>query len=406
MKIAEINMSISGSTGGIMLSTAEVARNRGHEVKTFSTHLYSKKYKKLPKAPKGHEYYGCYLDSILHFTLARFFGKSGTYSKFSTASLIRKLKKFKPDILQLHNLHNCAVNLPMLFKYIKKSGVKVVWSLHDCWSVTGHCPHFDMIGCEKWKTGCFDCPVYDKVWRTKKDTSKWMWDHKKEWFNGVKDMTIVGASNWIKGVVEQSYLKNYPVKIIENGIDLSVFKPTESDFRKIHGLEDKFIIISVADYWTERKGVDVFIELSKRLDDRFKIVLVGTTDATDKYLPKNILSIHRTSNQLELVKIYSTADVFVNPTREETFGLVNVEALACGTPVITFNTGGSPEIVDETCGIVVEKNDVDAMEQAIIKVCTEKPFTAEDCVNHAKSYEKYDKYGEYVDLYSSIINNK
>jgi glycosyltransferase involved in cell wall biosynthesis len=226
-----------------------------------------------------------------------------------------------------------------------------------------------------------------------------MWKLKKKWFTGIKDATIITPSQWLGDLVKQSYLGEYPVKVINNGIDLSVFKPTESDFRKKHNLENKHILLGVALFWDYKKGLDVFIELSKRLDDRYQIVLVGTSDEVDKQLPNNIISIHRTQNQEELAEIYSTADVLLNPTREDTFPTVNIESLACGTPIVTFNTGGSPEIINETCGVVTEVNDVDHMEKAIRRICEEKPYSKEACVSRASNFDKDEKFKEYVELY-------
>lgn len=399
MRIVEINMCSNGSTGKIMLQIAECARQNGHEVVTYSTHAFSKKFKKLPPAPFGHKYYGSYIESGTHLILALLFGFNGSYSWFATKRLIRELKRFKPKILHLHNLHNYCINLPLLFKYIKKHNIQVIWTLHDCWAFTGHCPHFDMIGCDKWKTGCYNCPQIKNYPKSYVDRSKNMYRLKKQWFTGIKNMTIVTPSRWLANLAKQSFLKQYPIKVINNGIDLSIFKPTKSDFRVKYGLENKKIILGVAFSWGIRKGLDVFIELAKRLPPDYQIILVGTNDKIDKQLPNNIISIHKTHNQLELAEIYSACDLFVNPTREEALGLVNIEALACGTPVITFNTGGSPECIDSKCGLVVEKNDVNAIEREIIRVCENKIFNSNDCVFRAKQFDKHDKFKEYVELY-------
>ena len=302
-------------------------------------------------------------------------------------------------MIHLHNLHGWYINFPLLFKYIKKNNIRVIWTLHDCWTFTGHCPHFDMIGCEKWKTGCYQCPQIGEYPASYADISKWMYKHKKQWFTGVEDMTLVTPSEWLANLTRQSFLKDYPVKVINNGIDLSIFKPTESDFRKKYDLEDKFILLGVAFGWGKRKGLDVFIELSKRLDERYQIVLVGTDENVDKQLPKNIISIYRTQNQTELAEIYTAADLFVNPTREENFPTVNIESLACGTPIVTFRTGGSPEIIDESCGVVVEKDDIDGMQKEIERIYEKRPFGQEDCVKRAQNFDMNDKFAEYVELY-------
>lgn len=197
-------------------------------------------------------------------------------------------------------------------------------------------------------------------------------------------------------------MKGYDVKVINNGINLSVFKPTESDFRKNYGLEDKYVILGVAASWGKRKGFDVFLELAKRFEDRFRIVLVGVSKEQKESLPPNIIGLERTANQTELAEIYTAADVFANPTREDNFPTVNIEALACGTPVVTFNTGGSPEIIDETSGSVTDCDDIDAFEKEIRNVCENKPYSIDNCLKRAKKFDMVDKFEEYVRLYETI----
>ena len=232
------------------------------------------------------------------------------------------------------------------------------------------------------------------------DKSQYLFEKKKEILTGL-DLTIITPSNWMADQVKQSFLNIYDVKVIHNGINLSVFRPAESDFRKRYGLEDKFVILGVAFGWGERKGLDVFVELSRRLDDRFKIVLIGTNDDIDKQLPENIVSIHRTQNQAELAEIYTAADLLVNPTREENYPTVHMESLACGTPVLSFATGGCAEMLDDTCGMTVPKNDIDAMEKAIVRILEEKPFSAEACIQKATEFREDDRFKEYVKLYEA-----
>lgn len=323
-----------------------------------------------------------------------------------TAKLISKLKGIKPNIVHLHNLHNCYINLPMLFDYIKKSKINVVWTLHDCWGFTGLCSHFTILNCIKWKTGCFECPNKKGYPPAAFDKTKTMWKLKRKWFTGVENMTIVTPSKWLADLVKQSYLKDYPVKVINNGIDLDIFKPTQSNFREKHNLKDKFIVLGVAFGWGKRKGLDVFVELSKRLDsNKYQIVLVGTDNNIDAQLPSNIISIHRTQNQVELAEIYTAADVFANPTREENYPTVNMESIACGTPVLTFRTGGSPESLDENTGLVINCNDIDAMEKEIIRICETKPYSVEDCLKRAKRFDMNDKYKEYIELYEDSTHS-
>lgn len=396
MKIVEINTVHFGSTGRIMLQIAEVARARGHEVCTFSRAWYTRRF-----TGKFYDAVGFTVDNIIHRILAPIFGREGVLSYFGTKRFIAKLKKIDPDVIHLHNLHGYYINLPLLFAYIKKHKKKVIWSLHDCWAFTGHCPHFTFARCEKWRDGCRHCPqprMYPKMYL---DGSKWMYEKKKQWFTGVQDMTIVTPSTWLAELVKRSFLRDYPVKVINNGIDLEVFKPTESDFRKTHGIaEDRKIILGVAFGWGVRKGLDIFIELSKRLEsDKYQIVLVGTNEAVDKQLPKNIISIHRTNNQAELAQIYTAADLFLNPTREDNYPTVNMESLACGTPVLTFRTGGSPEILADSCGAVVPCEDIDAMEREIIRICEEMSFFKDACLKKAASFNQIHRFEEYIKLY-------
>lgn len=402
MKTVLINSCNFGSTGNIMLEIAETAENGGYTAAV----CYPQSRDNSRKQKEKDFIIGTRFSRNIHLMLAEITGLNGCFSYCSTLKLLKKLDKFKPDIIHLHNLHNCYINLSMLFKYIKKHNIKTVWTLHDCWAFTGHCPHFDIAECAKWKTGCYSCPQYKDYPKSLFDNSKIMYRLKKKWFTGVENMTIVTPSEWLASLVKESYLKDYPVKVINNGIDLNVFKPTESDFRKKYALENKYIVLGVAFGWGRRKGLDVFIELEKRLDkEKYKIVLVGTDDNIDKLLPENIISIHRTQNQTELAEIYTAADVFANPTREENYPTVNMEALACGTPVVTFNTGGSPEMLDETCGAAVAKDDNDAMYNEIIRICEAKPYSMEACIKKAKGFDKNEKFGEYIRLYE-VLNEQ
>ena len=403
MRIANINMIPYGSTGKIMLQLSDTAKSRGHETRTYSTVPYDKRNKTVDLDRKDHYVWGSMAENKRHYYLGSLLGRNGCYSRKGTRRMIRDLKAFAPDVVHLHNLHKFCVNLPLLFGYLKKSGVKVVWTLHDCWTFTGQCPHFDMVGCTKWKTGCHHCSQLSTYPKSRMDNTRTMYRLKKKWFTGVENMTLVTPSQWLADLTRESFLKDYPVQVIPNGIDLSVFHPVESDFRKKYNCEDQKILLGVAFGWGPRKGLDVFLELAKRLESSYRIVLVGTDDSVDRQLPDGIISIHRTQNQQELAEIYSTADLLVNPTREDTFPTVNMEALACGTPVLTFRTGGSPDAIDETCGTVVEKNDVDAMEQEIIRICTQEPYSAENCIARAKEFDKSDRFGQYVSLYEELV---
>lgn len=403
MKIAIINMTHKGSTGKIMLQIADVARNKGHEAKTYSPMLFSRIKKQMPLVAENHYTWGNKLENAFHYYMGTLLGLNGCFTYRGTKHLIKELERYQPDVIHLHNLHNFTVNLPVLFNYIKKSGAKVIWTLHDCWSFTGHCPHFVIAKCDKWKDGCYDCTQLRLYPKSMIDTSKLMYGFKKKWFTGIDNMVIVTPSVWLAELVRQSYLCEYPVVVINNGINLNIFKPTKNNFREKYGIsENKKILLGVSLGWSRSKGLDVFVELAKRLDsEKYQIVLVGTDDKSDSLLPENIISIHQTSNQQELGEIYSAADLFVNPTREEVFGLVNVESLACGTPVLTFRTGGSPEIPDGSCGSVVECDDIDSLQKEIERICIQMPYSAEKCIERAKNFDMNDRFKEYVKLYEN-----
>jgi len=396
MKVLSINTCNFGSTGKIMLQIQKLVE----QLPASMYVSYTKSRSNMKTEVLNSIYIGSILERNIHIFFSHLTGFNGCGSFFSTLRFLRRVNRYNPDLIHLHNLHNSYINLPYLFRYIKKHNIPVIWTFHDCWPFTGHCPYFDMIGCDRWKTGCHDCPQYKNYPTSLFDNSKKMYRLKKKWFTGVKNMTIVTPSQWLADLVKQSHLQDYPVKVINNGIDLSVFKPTPSDFSQKYHCEDKFILLGVAFGWGKRKGLDVFIELSKRLESSYQIVLVGTDESIDRQLPDNIISIHRTQNQTELAKIYTAANLFINPTREENFPTVNIESLACGTPIITFRTGGSPEIIDETCGTVVDKNDIDSLTNEIIRIKSELPFNESACLKRAELFDMNNKYIEYIELYN------
>lgn len=398
MRIVQINSGNFGSTGNIMIGIAQKARESGHVCYTACPASRSNRKRDV----QDQIFIGTRFGRNLHLLLGKLTGCTGMFSVWDTHLFLRKLNQIQPDIIHLHNLHDGYINLPMLFRYIKKNGIRVVWTMHDCWPFTAQCAHFTVAQCDKWKTGCYCCPQYRSYPDTWVDRTKTMWKKKKQWFTGVADLTIVTPSRWLAELAAQSFLREYPIRVVHNGIDLSVFRPIKNDFRQKHNIpETAHILLGVSFGWGERKGLDVFLELANRLNpEQYRIVLVGTNDDVDKLLPERIISIHRTHNQQELAMLYSAADLFVNPTREENYPTVNMEALACGTPVLTFCTGGSPEIPDETCGSVVPCGDVDAMESEIIRICREMPFSEKACLERARGFNRNERFAEYVTLYN------
>lgn len=402
MRVAQINMVHIGSTGNIMLNISKLLYEKGESTKTFSSKIYCNTSIALSYLD-NHHYFGSHFESFLHTAAAQLTGLNGSFSYFGTKKLIGQLKKFSPDVIHLHNLHSFCINFPLLFKYIKKNNIPVVWTLHDCWTFTGHCPHFVIANCDKWKTECHSCPQLSVYPKSRIDNTKLAHKLKKKWFLGVENMTLVTPSQWLGNLAKESFLKGYPVKVINNGIDLSVFKPQESDFRDKYSLQDKKVVLGVASGWDNSKGLDVFKELANRLDDTYRIVLVGLSgDKQD--LGEKIIAIKRTESKQELAEIYTVADLFLNPTRQDTYPTVNMEALACGTPVLTFKTGGSPEIIDQACGSVVDVNDIDAVEQEVIRICEEKPYSKEACLLRAEGFDMNDRFQEYIELYKEVMN--
>lgn len=393
MKILQINSVCGvGSTGRIATDLYKVIEEAGHECVI----AYGR-----GTAPEGIKTIkiGTNFDNYMHVAKTRIFDKHGFGSTKATKEFIKKVEEYDPDVIHLHNIHGYYINTEILFEYLKRANKKVVWTLHDCWAFTGHCSHFDYIGCDKWKNGCKKCPQKNEYPSSKiADASEFNYEKKKELFTSVKDMTIVTPSKWLAGLVKESFLGKYEVIVINNGIDLDVFKPTESDFREKYGLQDKKIILGVASVWTERKGVNTFIELSEKLDDNFKIILVGVNKKQKSMLPKNVIGITRTNNVKELAEIYTVADVFVNPTLEEVMGLTNVEALACGIQVITFDSGGSVECIDESSGKIVTKGDIDKLIKYINEI-KNMNISKECCINRANLFNKWEKYNKYINMY-------
>lgn len=332
---------------------------------------------------------------------ARILGNYGFNSGHATRKMIAQLEKIQPDIVHLHNIHGHDCDLEMLFSYFREKKTKLIWTFHDCWAFTAYCPHFSMAGCDKWKSQCNQCiQHHDYSWVF--DRSRELFARKRALFTDL-DLTIVTPSKWLAELVKQSFLKDYPVQVIHNGIDLEVFQPISGDFRSKFGLESKKIVLGVSFGWDNRKGLDVFVELAKRLPGDYRIVLMGTDVKTEKILPPNVISIHRTQNQRELAEIYTAADVFVNPTREENYPTVNMESLACGTPVLTFRTGGSPEIIDATCGTVVDCDDVESLERETLRICADRPYPEAQCLQKAREFDQNERFKEYLRLYERVI---
>lgn len=322
--------------------------------------------KKHRKSKERNEIIGSFSSRLFHLLYYRLTKREGSLSYFETKKIIKRLQSFRPSVINLHLLHCQTLNFKILFKYIKTNNIKLVWTFHDCWAFTGGCFHFDYEKCYQWKEKCNTCCKCRAIQR--KAYSK-MFSIKKEVFTSIKNTTIVTPSKWLANLVKQSFFNNFDVKTINNGIDLTVFKKTQSNFRASNNLDDKTIILGVAFGWNYKKGLDVFVKLANDLDaNKYKIILVGTDSKIRKKIPHSILAIDRTNNVGELVDVYSSADVFVCPTREDNYPTVLMESISCGTPVVSFDTGGCKEIIDKSKGgVCVDKDDYDSIKRAILE---------------------------------------
>lgn len=396
MKVLQIN-SVCGirGTGRICTDIADILTSDGHECKI----AYGRE-----SVPAEFDKYAIKIGNDLSVKFdalkSRVFDNAGFNSSFATRKFIKWAESFNPDVIHIHNIHGYYINIKMLFDYLRRSNKPIVWTLHDCWPFTGHCAYFDFVGCEKWLNGCHRCPQ-KKEYPTSFlfDSSKVNYFKKKSIFTGIKNLTIVTPSRWLASCVKNSFLKEYPVEVLNNGIDLDVFKPTNSDFRQKHKLENKKIVLGVASVWDRRKGLSDFIKLSKLLNDDYQMVLVGLNKEQLILLPKNVIGLPRILEADELAKIYSAADVFLNLSVEETMGLATVEALACGTPVIVYDRTAVPEVVDEKTGIVVKAGDIDSLLDAVGSIRAE----TDDCTKYAAAFDKQNKYKGIIDIYINSI---
>lgn len=339
---------------------------------------------------------------FFHVILARFFDKAGLGSFYATKRLLSTITEIAPDIIHLHNIHGYVLNYKLLFNYINEHDIPVVWTFHDCWAFTGHCAHFVTANCDRWKTECYDCPLKREYPASVLfDNSRSNYRLKKKLFSLCKNLTIVPVSYWMSDFVRQSFLKEKDIEVIHNGIDLNIFRPQPNSKAN----NKKFQVLAVSNVWNKDKGLYDIIHLRKLLSEEYHIVVVGVSAEQVTMFPKGITAIQRTQNVEELVELYSVSDVFINPTYADTFPTVNLEALACGTPIITYNTGGSPEAIDENTGIVVAQGDVKGLADAICKI-KETPLSSEACRKRAEDYFDKDKcYNKYIELYNRLLNN-
>lgn len=359
MKVFQINTCGNLSTGGLAVEIARGLIRRGDD--SIVAYARNEIAQDVPYYKIGNQF-----DVLFHAVMTRLTDRTGFFSKDATCKLIDEIKGYNPDIIQLHNLHGYYLNIQMLFDFLKEYQKPIVWTLHDCWAFTGHCAYFDYVQCEKWKEECYKCPNRLQYPKSFIDNASENYEKKKNLFTSVTNLTLVVPSVWLRERVEKSFLQSFPVKVVYNGIDLEQFnyKVKKMQFRQKNHIDDKIIILGVASVWSERKGLETFVQLSKRLPEPYRIVLVGLSAKQKKKLPPNIIGIERVESKKELAEIYADADIFLNPSKEETFGLTTIEALACGTYSIVLRDTACAEIAELNGGKVVDGT-IESIERAI-----------------------------------------
>ena len=390
-KLLQINVTSNwGSIGKIAEQIGQCAMRHGWESYVAYGRMQNPSKNKLIKI-------GTMADVYRHYATQRLLDNEGLCSSRATRRFLKTVDEIKPDIVHLHNIHDHYLNYRLLFSYLAERQIPVVWTFHDCWAFTGHCFHFVTKNCERWKTECHDCPLGHEYPNTLLDRSRQNFQLKNKLFSNHPNLTIVACSDWIRDFAAQSFLKQNRIEVIKNGIDLDTFKPYGNKS------SEKFRIIAVSSVWNKQKGLDDIKELRKLLDDGDEIIVVGVTKSQKQELPNGIIGIERTNNVQELAGLYSSSNVLINPTYADTFPTVNLEALACGTPVITYRTGGSPEAVDTKTGIVVPQGDVSAMADAIRNL-KRSPLSTADCRARAEAhFNRNTCFEKYIQLYNDIL---
>lgn len=391
-KLLQINVTANwGSTGKIAEQIGLLAMNLGWESYIAYGRMMNPSKSKLIKI-------GSWWDVYFHYVMSRFFDMEGLMSKRATRKLVKEIETIDPDVIHLHNIHDHYINYPILFDYLIRKDIPVVWTLHDLWAVTGHCA-INKVGCEKWMKHCSDCPLKAK-WSV--DQSEKNYYLKKHFFSNIKNLTIVSVSNWLNCQVERSFMGTNQLCVLKNGVDIDVFKPTANDVRERYGIGNRKIILGVASVWDNDKGLHDFIKLSEALPNNWVIVLVGSTKK--KVTRCNIIYLPRTQNQQELAELYSEAHVLLSMSSSETFGLTIAESMACGTPVIVYNNTAQPELVSDGTGIVVSTGDIDGVLVSLDRFKDKLSFVSQKCRNRAKEcFDKNNTYEKYINLYNSLI---
>ena len=399
--VLQIGASLAlGSTGRISEDIATLARAKGWD--TYMAH--GSRY--VGKSQMKSIHIGSKLDEYIHFGQGLFLDNHGLASQSATKRFLKQVDEIQPDVMHLHNIHGYYLNYPFLFDYLKEKQIPVVWTLHDCWTFTGHCVHFVSAQCSRWKNeGCHDCPLIKTYPKSFVDHSKRNFELKKKYFTSLQNVVVVSVSEWLKSQVDSSFLASYPGKVIYNGVDTEIFKPSVNSIKNNLGITDKKLLIGVATSWSNNKGLADYYQLAKSLPSDYQIVLVGLTAKQIEELPGGIIGITRTNNIEELVQYYSAADIVLNLSYAETFGLTTAEGFACGTPSIVYNATASPELISDETGIIVEPGNINGVKDAILAITQRgKEYYAENCRKRAvEKFDKKSQFSQYIDLYNSLL---
>jgi glycosyltransferase involved in cell wall biosynthesis len=405
MRVLQINTTLNtSSTGNIAQQISNILISDGSE----GYLAYGGRY------PRNNNYkntirIGNKFDFVFHAIITRLFDQHGFGSKRATKTFVKKIDKIKPDIIHLHNLHGYYINIEILFNYLTSKKIPVVWTMHDCWAFTGHCDHFDYVGCSKWQVACHTCPQ-KKLYPASKlfDNSKANFVKKRLLFNSPTNLTIVPVSNWLESKLELSFFRNFSIEVIKNGIDLNDFKKTaDKNFEKRFNTQGKTVLLGVASIWSKKKGFYEFIKLGKLLKKSFLIILVGDCSKIKIDLPENIISIEKVTDKVEMAKIYSQSDLFLNLSFEDTYPTTNLESIACGTSVITYKTGGSPESIEDGAGYLIKKGDTEALVEKILEITSQPSLMKSYEDLRLIATEKFNKdinFKSYIKLYKKILS--
>lgn len=407
-KLLQINpvLRVSTSTGRIMQEIGELALQNGWE----SYIAYGKGRDGIKPCKSEIIPVGGIYSTLWHGVQTRLFDRHGLASTHATHEFVRQIDRINPDIIHIHNIHGYFLNYRVLFDYLSQCGKPVVWTVHDCWLYTGHCYYYSYAGCDKWQTGCGNCPQRkDFPASLVFDRSKRNFEDKKAAFTSMPrdKFVIVPVSDWIRTEMSESFLSEYRFRVIHNGINTDIFNVSpDKEVIEKYGLKGKRIFLGVASIWSREKGLDDFMQLSKLLNDDEVIVLVGMKEEEKKKLPRNIIGISRTENIHQLAQLYSVADAFVNPTWQDNYPTVNLEAISCGTPVVTYRTGGSVEAVTDSTGLIVEQGNVKGLLEAVRAICQRgKAFYQKSCRQYAlQNFKKEERYADYFCLYEELMN--